>query len=54
MDDIFSHIFGRGLFGFTVNQSISQNGRRRGEDMMHLLKVFLEDPCNGKTTKRAT
>jgi DnaJ family protein A protein 2 len=50
MDDIFSHIFGGGLFGFMVNQSRSRNGRRR-EDMMHPLKVFLEDPCNGKTTK---
>uniref|UniRef100_A0A4W2F6S4 J domain-containing protein n=1 Tax=Bos indicus x Bos taurus TaxID=30522 RepID=A0A4W2F6S4_BOBOX len=38
MDDIFSHIFGGGLFGFMVNQSRSRNGRRRGEDMMHPLK----------------
>ncbi|KAB0367940.1 hypothetical protein FD755_021264 [Muntiacus reevesi] len=50
MDDIFSHIFGGGLFGFMVNQSRSRNGRRR-EDMMHPLKVFLEDLCNGQTTK---
>uniref|UniRef100_A0A8C6MNR8 J domain-containing protein n=1 Tax=Moschus moschiferus TaxID=68415 RepID=A0A8C6MNR8_MOSMO len=37
MDDIFSHIFRGGLFGFMVNQSRSRNGRRR-EDMMHPLK----------------
>ncbi|XP_004406369.1 PREDICTED: dnaJ homolog subfamily A member 2-like [Odobenus rosmarus divergens] len=51
MDDIFSHIFGGGLFGFMGNQSRSRNGRRRGEDMMHPLKVSLEDLDNGKTTK---
>uniref|UniRef100_A0A8C5R103 DnaJ heat shock protein family (Hsp40) member A2 n=1 Tax=Leptobrachium leishanense TaxID=445787 RepID=A0A8C5R103_9ANUR len=51
MDDIFSHIFGGGLFGFMGGQSRSRNGRRRGEDMMHPLKVSLEDLYNGKTTK---
>lgn len=51
MDDIFSHIFGGGLFGFMGNQSRSRNGRRRGEDMMYPLKVSLEDLYNGKTTK---
>uniref|UniRef100_A0A670YW54 DnaJ heat shock protein family (Hsp40) member A2 n=1 Tax=Pseudonaja textilis TaxID=8673 RepID=A0A670YW54_PSETE len=40
MDDIFSHIFGGGLFGFMGNQSRSRNGRRRGEDMMHPLNDF--------------
>ncbi|XP_035579587.1 dnaJ homolog subfamily A member 2-like [Zalophus californianus] len=50
MDDIFSHIFGGGLFGFMGNQSRNRNGRRR-EDMMHPLKVSLEDLYNGKTTK---
>ncbi|TRY58638.1 hypothetical protein DNTS_024783 [Danionella cerebrum] len=40
MDDIFSHIFGGGLFGFMGGQtSKSRNGgRRRGEDMIHPLK----------------
>lgn len=40
MDDIFSHIFGGGLFGFMGGQgSRSRNGgRRRGEDMVHPLK----------------
>ncbi|TNN68346.1 DnaJ subfamily A member 2 [Liparis tanakae] len=53
MDDIFSHIFGGGLFGFMGGQgSRSRNGgRRRGEDMVHPLKVTLEDVYNGKTTK---
>ncbi|XP_074149406.1 dnaJ homolog subfamily A member 2 isoform X1 [Sminthopsis crassicaudata] len=51
MDDIFSHIFGGGLFSFMGNQNRSRNGRRRGEDMMHPLKVSLEDLYNGKTTK---
>lgn len=39
MDDIFSHIFGGGLFGFMGGQGRSRNGgRRRGEDMVHPLK----------------
>uniref|UniRef100_A0A674MNN2 DnaJ heat shock protein family (Hsp40) member A2a n=1 Tax=Takifugu rubripes TaxID=31033 RepID=A0A674MNN2_TAKRU len=40
MDDIFSHIFGGGLFGFMGGHgSRSRNGgRRRGEDMVHPLK----------------
>ncbi|KAI4831073.1 hypothetical protein KUCAC02_002674 [Chaenocephalus aceratus] len=50
MDDIFSHIFGGGLFGFMGGQgSRARNGgRRRGEDMVHPLKVTLEDVYNGK------
>uniref|UniRef100_A0A8C8HH25 DnaJ homolog subfamily A member 2 n=1 Tax=Oncorhynchus tshawytscha TaxID=74940 RepID=A0A8C8HH25_ONCTS len=44
MDDIFSHIFGGGWGG-------RNGGRRRGEDMVHPLKVSLEDLYNGKTTK---
>uniref|UniRef100_G3PHC6 DnaJ heat shock protein family (Hsp40) member A2b n=1 Tax=Gasterosteus aculeatus aculeatus TaxID=481459 RepID=G3PHC6_GASAC len=52
MDDIFSHIFGGGLFGFMGGQGRGRNGgRRRGEDMVHPLKVSLEDVYNGKTTK---
>uniref|UniRef100_A0A3B3VSG3 DnaJ heat shock protein family (Hsp40) member A2 n=1 Tax=Poecilia latipinna TaxID=48699 RepID=A0A3B3VSG3_9TELE len=53
MDDIFSHIFGGGLFGFMGGQAgRSRNGgRRRGEDMVHPLKVSLDDLYNGKTTK---
>ncbi|KAG7216098.1 hypothetical protein INR49_007850, partial [Caranx melampygus] len=52
MDDIFSHIFGGGLFGFMGGQGRGRNGgRRRGEDMVHPLKVSLEDLYNGKTTK---
>uniref|UniRef100_A0A7N8WVN0 DnaJ heat shock protein family (Hsp40) member A2b n=1 Tax=Mastacembelus armatus TaxID=205130 RepID=A0A7N8WVN0_9TELE len=52
MDDIFSHIFGGGLFGFMGGQGRGRNGgRRKGEDMVHPLKVSLEDLYNGKTTK---
>ncbi|KAL2093539.1 hypothetical protein ACEWY4_010851 [Coilia grayii] len=55
MDDIFSHIFGGGLFGFMGGQGgpgRSRNGgRRRGEDMVHPLRVSLDDLYNGKTTK---
>uniref|UniRef100_A0A673XGT2 DnaJ homolog subfamily A member 2 n=1 Tax=Salmo trutta TaxID=8032 RepID=A0A673XGT2_SALTR len=55
MDDIFSHIFGGGLFGFMGGQGRGgggrNGGRRRGEDMVHPLKVSLEDLYNGKTTK---
>ena len=50
--DIFSHIFGGGLFGFMGGQGRGRNGgKRRGEDMVHPLKVSLEDLYNGKTTK---
>lgn len=40
MDDIFSHIFGGGLFGFMGSQGRGgrNGGRRRGEDMVHPLK----------------
>ncbi|XP_061421758.1 dnaJ homolog subfamily A member 2 [Lethenteron reissneri] len=57
MDDIFSHIFGGGLFGGFMGGGGGRGGhpgagrRRRGEDMMHPLKVSLEDLYNGKTTK---
>ncbi|KAK7151797.1 hypothetical protein R3I94_008215 [Phoxinus phoxinus] len=53
MEDIFSHIFGGGLFGFMGGQSTRNRngGRRRGEDMIHPMKVSLEDLYNGKTTK---
>ncbi|KAH0519226.1 DnaJ-like protein subfamily A member 2 [Microtus ochrogaster] len=53
MDDIFSHIFGGGLFGFMGNQSRSRNGRRRGEDMMHPLKYF-EDTLKDVHGRRAS
>lgn len=42
MDDIFSHIFGGGLFGFAGGHSRTRNGgRRRGEDMVHPLKLVI-------------
>lgn len=48
-EDMFSHIFGGGLFG----SMFSGGGRRRqrSEDTVHPLKVTLEDLYNGKTSK---
>uniref|UniRef100_H2TGG7 DnaJ heat shock protein family (Hsp40) member A2a n=1 Tax=Takifugu rubripes TaxID=31033 RepID=H2TGG7_TAKRU len=62
MDDIFSHIFGGGLFGFMGGHgSRSRNGgRRRGEDMVHPLKYelilqpFLQGGKTGAVQKCAT
>ncbi|XP_016358681.1 dnaJ homolog subfamily A member 2a [Sinocyclocheilus anshuiensis] len=53
MDDIFSHIFGGGLFGFMGGQGRSRNGgRRRGEDMVHPLNPnVLCSTCNGQGGK---
>ncbi|GLH15975.1 hypothetical protein R5R35_005639 [Gryllus longicercus] len=46
-EDLFSHLFGGGLFG------MGMRSRRptRGEDTIHPLKVSLEDLYNGKTAK---
>lgn len=38
MDDIFSHIFGGGLFGFMGQGRGRNGGKRRGDDMVHPLK----------------
>uniref|UniRef100_A0A668TAE6 Uncharacterized protein n=1 Tax=Oreochromis aureus TaxID=47969 RepID=A0A668TAE6_OREAU len=46
MEDIFSHIFGGGLFGFMGGQGRGRNGgRRRGDDMVHPLNGWCI--CNG-------
>ncbi|RDD46965.1 DnaJ-like protein subfamily A member 2 [Trichoplax sp. H2] len=45
-EDIFSHIFGGGLFG-----GGGRRRARRGEDTVHPLRVTLEDLYNGKDTK---
>lgn len=50
-DDIFSEIFGGGLFG---SMGMGMGGRRRkhrGDDTVYPLKVSLEDLYNGKTAK---
>jgi len=47
-EDLFSQLFGG--FGGGRRQ---QTGPRRGKDMMHALKVSLEDLYNGKTSKLA-
>ncbi|XP_076358209.1 dnaJ homolog subfamily A member 2-like isoform X1 [Tachypleus tridentatus] len=52
-DDIFSHLFGGGLFG-AMGMGFGGGGRRRkqkGDDTIHPLKVSLEDLYNGKTAK---
>jgi len=51
-DDIFSQFFGGGFFG-GGQQRRGGGGRqaRKGEDLVHPLKVTLEDLYKGKTTK---
>ncbi|XP_067007681.1 dnaJ homolog subfamily A member 2 [Anabrus simplex] len=49
-DDLFSHLFGGGLFGMGMGGMRSRRPHR-GEDMIHSLKVTLEDLYNGKTAK---
>ncbi|CAG9771401.1 unnamed protein product [Ceutorhynchus assimilis] len=52
-DDLFSHLFGGGLFGGFSGYGGGGGMRRRqrGEDTVHPLKVTLEDMYNGKTSK---
>lgn len=49
MEDIFSHFFGGGLFG--GGGFGGHRKPRKGQDMLHRLKVSLEDLYNGKTSK---
>ncbi|CAO3617929.1 unnamed protein product [Cunninghamella blakesleeana] len=53
-EDLFSHLFGGGggFFG-GGGRSRGPQGPRRGKDMVHHLKVSLEDLYKGKTTKLA-
>ncbi|KAF7727422.1 Type I HSP40 co-chaperone [Apophysomyces ossiformis] len=50
-EDLFSQLFGGGLFG--AGGRSRPSGPRRGKDMVHRLKVSLEDLYMGKTTKLA-
>ncbi|KAI8390923.1 uncharacterized protein BYT42DRAFT_490574 [Radiomyces spectabilis] len=50
-EDLFSQLFGGGLFGGGGRGRPS--GPRRGKDMVHHLKVSLEDLYKGKTSKLA-
>ncbi|ORZ15032.1 hypothetical protein BCR42DRAFT_482838 [Absidia repens] len=53
-EDLFSQLFGGGLFGGGGGgRSRGPQGPRRGKDMVHHLKVSLEDLYKGKTTKLA-
>lgn len=49
-DDLFSHLFGGGLFGAGMG-GMRARRQHRGEDTIHPLKVSLEDLYNGKTAK---
>jgi len=49
-EDIFEAFFGGGLFGSSRSRS---RGPRKGEDVVHALKVTLNDLYNGKTSKLA-
>lgn len=51
-DNLFSHLFGGGLFGgFGSPFGGGHRRRHKGEDTVHHLKVSLEDLYNGKTSK---
>ncbi|KAI8096891.1 uncharacterized protein BX664DRAFT_378000 [Halteromyces radiatus] len=54
-EDLFSQLFGGGLFGGAGGggRSRGPQGPRRGKDMVHHLKVSLEDLYKGKSTKLA-
>lgn len=54
-EDLFSQLFGGGSGGFFGGggQRRGPQGPRRGKDMMHQLKVSLEDLYLGKTSKLA-
>ncbi|ORZ01142.1 hypothetical protein BCR43DRAFT_486447 [Syncephalastrum racemosum] len=52
-EDLFSQLFGGGLFGGGGGGRRGPSGPRRGKDMMHQLKVSLEDLYSGKTSKLA-
>lgn len=49
-EDLFSAFFGGGFFGGGGGQ---RNREKRGKDVVHHLKVSLEDLYNGKTSKLA-
>lgn len=51
-EDLFSQLFGGGIFG-GGGRGGRPSGPRRGKDMVHQLKVSLEDLYKGKTTKLA-
>lgn len=52
-DELFSQLFGGGLFGGFggMGGGMRSRQRMRGEDTVHPLKVTLEDMYNGKTSK---
>jgi len=53
--DIFDQLFGMGggMGGFPFGGGFRRQGPRKGEDVIHALKVSLEELYNGKTSKLA-
>lgn len=49
--NLFSQIFGGGLFSMGGMRGPGMRQKQRGEDTVHPLKVSLEDVYNGKTSK---
>ncbi|ORX90055.1 dnaJ-like protein subfamily A member 2-like protein [Basidiobolus meristosporus CBS 931.73] len=52
-EDIFAQFFGGGFGGPSFGAGGPRNWKQRGEDIVHPLKVTLEDLYNGKATKMA-
>jgi DnaJ family protein A protein 2 len=52
-EDLFSHLFGGGMFGGGGGGRSRPSGPRKGKDMAHALKVTLEDLYKGKVSKLA-
>lgn len=52
-EDLFSTLFGGGLFGSGGPGRPQSTGPKKGKDMLHQIKVTLEDLYRGKTTKLA-
>lgn len=50
-EELFSQIFGGGLFGGLGGFGGGMRRKQRGEDTIHPLKVSLEDMYNGKMSK---
>lgn len=48
--DLFSHLFGGGMFGGGGGRR-GPSGPRKGKDLVHRIKCSLEDLYKGKTTK---
>jgi len=52
-EDLFAQFFGGGFFGGSSGRGSRSSGPKHGKDVVHKLKVTLEDLYNGKTSKLA-